>query len=65
LKFKQDKVQFTAESYILFCVTVCVLLAAAGDVGCLVLQQGHIPEEFHTNLVQNSHFKRNFVGVGD
>ena len=30
----------------------------------LVLQQGHIPEEHHTNLVQNSHFKqRIFVGV--
>ena len=30
----------------------------------LVLQQGHIHEEHHTNLVQNSHFKqRIFVGV--
>ena len=34
LKFKQDKVQFTAENYILFCVCTCrILLAAAGGGG--------------------------------
>jgi len=31
---------------------------------CLVLQLGHFPEEHHTSLVQNSHFKQqNFIGV--
>jgi len=38
LKFKQDKVQFTAENYVLFCVCVCRMLlvatvAAAGGGG--------------------------------
>jgi hypothetical protein len=41
-----------------------MLLAAAagggGDViyAAFVLQQGYIPEEHHTNSVQNSHFKQ-------
>jgi len=45
------------------CVCVCYMLleasAAGGDViyADLVLQQGYIPGEHHTNLVQNSHFK--------
>ena len=58
---KQDKVQFTAENYILFCVCVGSyqqqrqwqlqeeeeeeMLLQAG----LVLQQGYIPGEYHTN----------------
>jgi len=40
-----------------------LVAAAAGGGGSviqggLVLQQGYIPAEHHTNLTQNSHFKQ-------
>jgi len=37
-----------------------LLAAEAGDIiqAGLVLQQGYIPGEHHTNLTQNSHFKQ-------
>ena len=67
MKFKQDKVQFIAELYIVcVCVCVCVSAGGVGDViqAGLVLQQDYIPGKHHTNLTQNSHFKQCFfVGV--
>ena len=53
------------------CVCVCVLFVGVGGGGegdviqaGLVLQQGYIPAEHHTNLTQSSRFKQCiFVGI--
>ena len=49
-------------------VFVCVLFIVRGEgdviTAGLVLQQGYIPAEHHTNLTQSSHFKQCiFVGI--
>jgi hypothetical protein len=71
LMFKQDKVQFTAESYILFCVCVACVISSNGrrgsrgrrrsmrrNVGRSCFAAGFTFLEIITNLTQNSHFKQ-------